>query len=576
MCLQVNRNADVMPLRIYLLNELSIWPFLLDLVLRRRICVLAVLPYFFVFSAIFRRIVSVTQGRLIDIAEIIPDLKECRGSLLHYHDVFGRTEVWHNQRYGFAESGKVGEYAFPYKHVTCNWVVSRYHSALVLERLRQHSEYDVQVVGLDQETMALDSALRRQDSMVPGFSVMRLAGNAVITLIHALVCWGWVVSRVRRNAMPASDVFFAADYHADARDRLLYEEMAEGGRVLLVMRNNTYSTKGIDALKKYETVQNGDGYFTLRQGVSAACLVFSDLIKLLIQFNSLSPDHFHLVSAMVFKRIRYRALFNRYRIRFFFGRDDYNVEHILRRQELNRVGGMSLGVNHSIPNVARIQPMWRYISFDVYYVFGRWVHQALYSDTWARDMQVVPVGSFGFTRAQHAQYRARSPMRDVVVFTDNAAGKEKAVDFVRGLAGLLSDRKILLQVRGFRQAANKDFIAACCRDLENVSFHSDAAYDLFLKAGYAISDPSAVILEAIQAGLVTYFMDIMPVHPSCMFRDFPDLVVTSPEQVAERIRANEDGSHPYPIDKFGDLIDLEGHIYLDEVRHTVGLPRRGI
>ena len=83
------------------------------------------------------------------------------------------------------------------------------------------------------------------------------------------------------------------------------------------------------------------------------------------------PAHFYGIIALPFRRIILRGFFNKFRPAYFWGRDDYNVEHIIRRQEMHRYGGISLGINHGFPSYANLFPQWRYISFDRYYTFGR-------------------------------------------------------------------------------------------------------------------------------------------------------------------------------------------------------------
>ncbi|RAU23564.1 hypothetical protein CU669_00200 [Paramagnetospirillum kuznetsovii] len=564
-----------MPPAFIILGEATLPRFLLSLIRGETPEILAVAPLLPWLRAPLDRLAAWAKasGRARDAGRLAPGVAELKGSLLHYHDVFGRAESWHDAHFRFdAAEARLGALAMAYKHATCNDVVRHFRAVLILDAIARAQGCAPRVDGADPDLLGLFAAFAGLPVDGQPVRAPRRLINAVTALMVMAYCLGWMARRIRLAPPPAEAVFLAADFLKDPRDYGIYDDAAEGGTVLLVMRNRDFSTAEIPELAPYATAHSDEGWLGVGAALSSLGGVAAELWRLWRFAGSRSPTHFGRLATLPHKRLKYRALFARFRPAFFFGRDDYNTDHILRRQELVRLGGRSLGVNHSIPNVACIQPMWRYISFDTYYVFGRWVYETFYKSTWAADMEVRAVGSFGFTRDMHRRFReAGSRPKDVVVFTDNSAGLATTLALVRGLAEALPDRDILLQVRGLRQEANRAFVAACTEGLGHVRYCPVPAYELLPLAGYAVSDASAVVVEAIQAGLVTYFMDMMPVHPSCMFRPFPDLVVTSAAQVAERIRAHEDGTHPYPREKFGGLVDLTGRVYLDEIRKDLGL-----
>lgn len=568
------RNDDVTT--VLILNEGSLATFFYRAFKRSPTILIprAQLPF---LQPLFERLANwaVATSRANDPAPFWGKYRHLVGSLMHYYDIFGKTEEWHNQYFNYQQSDAiVGEYGMPYRHVTCNYITRYYVFALALGELRKRADASRFVVhNVEPDASGVYGALYGEalgHGAAPARHLPCAAINAVLAVALSLFALLWSLVRTRLSPPAAQPIFFGADYLAETRDTPLYHDMAVGGDVLLVMRNRTFSSRTNAELRPYVEAHMGDGRFSVRQAVSAMAMVFRDSWRLWKAFRHHSPAHYYLLAALPFKRLQYRALFSRWKPKFFYGRDDYNVEHILRRQELNRIGGLALGVNHSIPNVACIQPMWRYICFDIYYVFGKWVHEALYKDSWAADMKVRAVGSFGFKREQYALFKQPKP-KDVVFFTDNSAGNPKTQEIVRSLAEALPDRAIILQVRNLSLDTNRAFVENCCRDLANVKYSGAPAYDLFTQAAYAVSDPSAVVVEAIQAGLCTWFMDIMPNHPSCMFRAFPDLVVTSAADIARHIRAIEDGTVPYPRERFAGLVDLTGKVFLDEVLHDVGL-----
>ena len=64
---------------------------------------------------------------------------------------------------------------------------------------------------------------------------------------------------------------------------------------------------------------------------------------------------------------------------------------------------------------------------------------------------------------------------------------------------------------------------------------------------------------------------MLPHQKTGIFREFPDLCVFSSEQAIYRIKSIEEGKWHYPLDKYSDLVDLSGKVFIDKVREDVGL-----
>lgn len=555
--------------KIFSISEASILYFLLLAFLGKNPMVLQVSPLLPPLGRALRGIIQqLHRHGLIHMAEDICSDIPKSGSLLHYYDIFGKTENWHNKHFGYDAIPADHSYAMAYKHVTGNYVVSRYWGVLTLRRLLEEGPADV--IGLDPDSAALYEQLFGDTVSTNPHGVIRQMLNILITLAVYAATLSQIITKLRFRVR-AKEIFFAADFLGDVRDTRLYAEIAEGGPVLLVVRIPAFNDRITDDLRHhYGVCQASDGVIPLSSLGAVTLEAARHCLDIHRRFSGCANAHYWSVVAMVPKRMRYRAFFNKFHPRFFYGRDDYNVEHVLRRQELHRVKGKSLGINHSIPNVAIVQPMWRYISFDYYYVFGRWLYESHYKSTWANDMTVRDVGSFGFSREQYEQFKQPKP-KDVAIFTDNSAGNPRVLEIVRHLAAQLPDRKILLQVRNGRREINRNFIAACQADLDNVEYQPVGAYELFTRAQYAVSDASAVIPEAIQAGVTIFFMDVMPIHPSCLFRAFPDLTVIDGPEIVARIRGIEAGTWHYPREVYSGLVNFSGRTFFDVVRTDVGL-----
>ena len=563
------------------LNEFSLVRFLILIMLRREVYVLWTETIFPQLKRLVHAIAewSVRKGYAkwaVDLCpELVPEWDYPPRSLIH--NIFADTEGWQNTYYEFAKAERsIPEYAYAYKQVTCCHTWQKHVPVLILRSILENSTVgNVKVVGLSTEDVGIVEALCR-DSLVtrvkPAWIPKRLL-NFAILLLNFTYGFGFVVARLKPFGVKPRSFFLAADYMYDPRDVRLYQELEEGGPILLVYRIAPPDTEEFPELANYEYCKPTDGAFSLIDAVSTLAMVVVDSLRTFVHYGHLDSAHFYKVAALPNRRAILRGLFNKYRPRYFWGRDPYNVDHVLRRQELNRIGGRSHGLWDGVPAYTIVFPHLRYVSFDRYYVYGHGVYERHYADTWPQDMALVPMASYSFTREQlESRFATRPP--DIAVFTSIFVDDQGMIDFVRGLAEAFSDRKILLEVKwNFVDKENgKRYIAACTEGLPNVIPVRESVYDLFFKARYAFSDPSSVVYEGMQLGVFSFAVDVVEEQKVSNFREFPGLTVSSSEDAIERIRSIEMGEWEYPIAACKDLVDMSGILYLDAVRAGVGLP----
>lgn len=516
------------------------------------------------------------RGYLRPVVELCPDMKPLADypTRVLLYDVFGTIEPWHDRYYRFAEADRdVPALAMAYKHVTCGHVRWKHHGLLMIEAALR-ARPDARVVGLPQDTKdMLEAYWGRRFDAVKASRVPRGAINALLSLALTLYAVIWCLWRVRMR-IERESYFFAADYMGDDREFELYREVEDGGPVLLVLRNRSYRVSP-DMRVKYRVVAPEDGRLSLSAAASLLPALLREAASIWRRFRRVEPSHFYLLAALPYRRAVLRAFFERFQPRFFWGRDDYNVEHLIRREEIHRIGGQSHGINHGYPAYSAIFPMWRYIGFDRYHVFGRALYDRYMRKTWAKDMEIVPVGTFGASRAQYKRRAIERP-RDIVVFTAAFIWQPEMVAFVRELAQHFPDRAILLQVKGtfVDTETGRRFVAACTEGLANVRPVRAPMFELFERARYSFSDPSTVVVEALQFGLYSFFADVAPMQKTSLLREFKGLAVKSAAEAARRIAGIEDGTQPYRRARYAELIDLSGRTWFDGVREGLGLAAR--
>jgi hypothetical protein len=567
--------------QVFVINEATLFPFLWSVISGRKPVVLAIEPWFPPFTQMIDKLVSrlIASGRSCEIISLCPDETQLWNYPLRtlLYNVFGRTEVWHNCYFHYDEAtDSSADYGFSYKHLTCNFMKIRHFQVLLLGRaLDADTAEKIVVHGLPPETVGLMNAYwqNRFFSRLKPMEAPRRIVNALIAIGILMASTIWILFRLRVFAPSPRLVFAMADCIGDSRDLQLYRAFQEGGDVVLVARNKAIGPGHAEIESGFECVERGQGIVPFLEWPGYMAMLVRDLIHLLQTFGDRVPAHFYKVAVLPFYRARYRALFRRFQPQFFWGRDDYNEDHLIRRQELQQFGGLSLGVIHGWPSYANLFPMWRYISFDTYFVFGRALHERYTHDTWAKDMAVIPAGSFGASREAYQLVTFKRP-KDIVIMASVFIGEPLMVSFIRDLAQAFPERKVFLQIKStfINKSEGRIFVARCQRELSNVILCSDPLYAMFTKGRYAFSDPSTAVVEALQFGQMAFCIDVLKHHDTCIYREFPGLCVTSGAEAVERIIKIESGEWAYDRNEYSDLVDLSGRPFIDYVREAVGLP----
>lgn len=565
------------------LNEITLFRFLFFALLGKKPYVLNVHAFFPQAAEPLKRLTGrlVERGRACWAIDLCPELRQVWDyppTVLLY-DIFGITESWQDAYYRFYENRSWrGGYALAYKHITCAHTWAYQISVLLLSRL--HEQYNgnygarLRVIGAPADMLAMAGRYSGQPidrEHRPGWKPTAVI-NAVIALLATLRGLAFIAGKTKIRVPNPASIFLAADHMEDFRDVRLFKEAQRAGELLLVGRMGFPERSRLGELKNARLCTPLDGAFSIPRALAAAWMVVRDGAFLLLSFAGLEPAHYYRIATLPFRRAALKGLFNRYRPAYFWGRDPYNVDHILRHQELNEIGGTSLGIANELPAYSIIFPHIRYISFDSYYVYGTELYEKYYAANWPRDMRLVPAASHSLTREQ-LDVRHREKPADIAIFTAIFITEPALVDFVRTLAEAFPDRTVYLQVKWTHlgTADAKAFIAACTRHLPNVRHTEEMVYDLIAKARYSFSDPSSVIAEAVQMGACSFALDISPAQKTTIYRDHDRICVAGARQAIEKIRRLESGDWVYPFKSLGNLIDQSGRTSVEAACADLGL-----
>lgn len=572
------------PPDIYLLNEISLSRFLFG-------CLTGQKPYLLITHALFppfQRLLdkignwAIRSNRAAYAVKLVPEM----GAYWDYDrrclldDVFGKYEEWQDAYFDLNDGDREGPvYGYGYRLIATNFIFTRVMPAYLLDALGQTIPA-ARVYGVPPEMLALCRHIfgsGSTKSIAAIFVPFRLI-NAISTLSIMAYGLGWILSRVR-SKVSAESIFFAADYLGGKQDFFLYEEVADRGPVLMVLRLRDAPTE--PEAHRYRQCSPRDGAFAPMGALDALRMLLVDTVRLWLRHGGRAPALYWNVAAMPYKRAIYRALFNRFRPSFFWGRDDYNVEHILRRAELNRVGGKSIGISHAVvTNFCPRFPQWRYIDFDIYYTFSIAMCDP-YRDRWSSHMKLRSVGAYGLPREKLRQLPWPRG-KDILIAIRVAWNEPEMTRIVHAVAKLFPNHRVLVQFKvgylseGTLEATLAAAVKRFKGGLPNIEHVTDDIFSLLGRAKYLISDVSTLIAEAIQLGIPTIFADVITGHAWSIFRQFPGLSHTNANAVCERLTAWEGGHETFDRDKHMSFMGLsDNRLIFEIIREDLGLQHVG-
>ena len=572
----------------FILTEANLPRFLWRVLTHRKTCVIATRSQFFGAKVgHLNWVVARFQDRVKTLEE---DHLEWLtypywGDFVRGTNTFAEMEPWLERRLEFDRSDELfGEYGLAYRHACSEVAYRRYELGYKINDVLTHTDRSA-VIGIDD----FDDAFRQERF---GDLSTRLHKriffsnliNITLTLVTLAYSLGWVAWRTRL-ILPAPKSFrLGSDFHFNSRNSStlsLWDEVSTGPQdVLVVHRSKSLQKAYADSdLQGRPCVAVTDGLFSLKGGVIAMSELVADSLKILRHGHHHPTAFFYQVIVHPFKRMVFRGLFNRYHFDYFWAKDDYNSEHVMRSIELRRANGISLGWMHGIPSTAIIVHQTRYIDFDIYYIHGRYLYESYWREKWPKDMQVRVVGSLGLPREDLRRLADASKGNDVACFVSPSFQADETFAAIQEIARAFPKRTFYvnfkpkeINVPGEYGPKLKNFLDNLP---DNVVRHVGHSYDLFFSCRTVLSEGSTLGAEAVQFGLESYIFDFAPDRWKALpYRDFPDICVHSAAETIDRMRSVEAGTWAYPRQAFEPLIDMSGRIPWDVIREDMGLPSK--
>jgi hypothetical protein len=571
-----------------ILTEATLAHLLMRVMLRKPVCILACWSYLTGGGTSYLDRIAAwlrSRGRVTDMihdhADVVTYPDEV--SLIMGEDAFAANEAAIETIFAFSQSDqRLRRYGLAYRHAVCSRLLRRLHTMhIVRDACRMSSSVDARLIGLEAEDLRL---YRARFGIDPSLSIGKARSfrkvSAFFSVVLALAkSVMWVLSATRWTQPKPREYLLGSDFCNDYRDLYMWREIEDRpDSTMVVFRNRALAKTGATLAAARANCVRTDGRFGFVDGLAAIVELVRDTILLLQRCWTLPSDIFRIMVTLPYKRMVYRGLFNRYRFQFFWGRADYNTDHIICSQELRARGGKSLGLMHGIPSICNVMHQLRHIDYDIYYAMGRHQYQRYYREKWPPHMAVRFIGSFGLTRDE--LHRLQIPRdRDFVFFVVPTTQGVAGLELIERVASAFPDRRLYISSKTrFHGGSYGAAVEALIARHTNVVLHSGRSYELLFKCSYAFSEGSTLAAEAAQAGLYSFTLDLVPQRWKVnYYRAFPGMCLGSADQVIERVRAIESGLWSYPYTLYADMIEMTGRVFYDIVRGDLGLaPKEGV
>ena len=562
--------------RVYIVNELNIWRMLLNVVLGNTVYVYKVGGLIKPVTPLLQLVVNLMMrtGRAKKIQELAP------GSIwiveLPIDEIF-------SDHYFRAQNQLEKHFDVASKYPPDHEYI--YPSLKMSDSFQQHLVGLVQVTDWLGKTLptgswkidGLNACYPAVHNMVhgtlPAFSYrlapdnMRVA-NGLNFLIFYLYAVGWLASRIRWR-FDQETYFLAVDSWATYDKDLFSKIVDRPEEILICQRDRAHAARDRDEYPRNRKCLKEDGQLRPLQALSALRTLSRNSLLIWRIWKKEDPMLFCWLIGLPLKKAKYTAFFNRFSIRYYWGRDDYSVEHILRSQELRKIGGMSLGINHGLPNKC-IEATWTHIDFDIYYTFGKHLYETYYRNHWPSGIIVRPIGSMHVARLPT---KAGDQSGDIIYFVNPTFKAAFFMNEIFKVARHFPDRKILIKIKPGRVRdvyclPEREILASAPSNVQETLTNS---YTLMDDASYAISTGSTVVAEALQRQLKTFVLDSQSNGEYFYYRDFSGLCVESGNDIIRRIEDIESGKESYDPENYSDLIDMSDGNIANIIREDMGL-----
>lgn len=525
------------------------------------------------------------EGRMVRAGDSSPALARILENINTHDmtDLFLTVEPWVEAHYRFAEAeGRNPDYHLPYKHTCWGEVYDSGRLAHMVELIDREAGGGAEFIGISAPAARMAEIYgKRAINGGRTWTALRLPANLLMALVVMVFTLQWVARRMVGQLSEGRSFLLGSTFAKDIRLIHNLGDIVDSREQCCIMFHDeairAVANRDYD-LAGFSQCLFGDGRFLPSQAISALGEALADLAGLLAAFWRLRPGTFLKLARLAWYRVAYRALFRRHRFAHFWGRDEINSDHMIRSQELRRIGGQSMGMAHGIPSSQILSPLRRVQNYDVYFCFGMHLYERYYRARWPAHMRAVPLGAFGMSHEQMKRIEVKRD-RDVMIFVSSTLNDEAIVEVAVDLARLMPERTVFFKCKRGAPSVFQRFMDGSPEAPANLVFSDtgiDVTYEFLRTGGYAVATHSTLGAEGIYYGTPTFVQDNNAPDMPFYYREFDRLCFTTAEELAGRIRAIEEGRETYPWHNFDGLIRLDNRFPMSIVRAEMGLaPKPG-
>jgi len=518
------------------LTESTLLLFFIYLFRGRRVCILGTYSYIQNHGGYLQKIVNSLYARgIVEITSDKIDLFPYKdvGDFQRLTNVFSECERWMENEFKIGTIS--GSYSLAVKHIISNRTHALYERNYNIHYLGDNIE--IPVLNKSDRSFHLH---RFTTSMkkVHRFEGVKYLINLLLFLASTTLCLFWIVSRIRLFSK-RHNILLATDYNGGPRDMKFWDHLSPNreNTLVVVRDNSTLKTFG-HLLKDYRVIFDNEGDYSILNAMMALLISTRDSFLLFVQYLHFPSDYYRQICFLPFKRIKYRALFNKYKCAYFWGRDDYNYQHIIRSQEIRRAGGVSMGCNHGIQSIVTSAFQLRYLDFDYYYMHGLDQYINVYSKYWPEHMIARGVGSMFSDPEQQAVIK-ETEGTDVAIIIAPSFHQDLIYDAISQLATSFPDLKFWIVTKPkhrFDREFGTKYQNLILSGLHNVQESIEDVYDLLPRCKYVFSESSTLLAEAVYFDRIALCFDPDPSFKFLYYRKFPEMIFKDVEGLIERIR----------------------------------------
>jgi hypothetical protein len=566
----------------FILNEINFLYFIILMLLKQNVCLYRIRPFNKLFTIPLRFVVNICYKHNLfiyikEISEI--DLIGDRWVFDGYPH-FNTKEKYDaincllkiNRKYNYWQD-PFNDYSYSYKAINKEYIDTVVKDVLWIEWLNSKLNGTSYTIIGKYEDINLYLTKKKMSIFSSGWNILC---NTLTFIFGSMYFIYWLLIRTRPYKI--SKVYYDIIADNDLGMRAFYNKIVEKNDSMVF-----YSWRENNKKHDNVTININNALVDFSKFILLVVSFLRDVLFLITQSRSWDSILFFMQFRQVIARYRYEAFFFKFHAKVFFINDDYSNEHIVRTMVLRKLGIKSVSTNHGLPFRINQAGIWKYIDYDVYYVYGLFIYQKYYQQTWSNYMNVKAIGSLRIPTKYYPKMSLTSRSKDILFLwgrTEDIRYDNMLIDAIYSMADAFKDRKIYVRPKPTRisdHSTDNLLKSLSSNPKENIILKDKdllgqyLTYDLMTNCMYSIGVGSTTVAESVQCGCISFFLDYDKRTKDVYYQNFQQLCVDNVDEAIKRIKDVEIGKYSYNFEKLNGLIDLSRVDPIDAIRKDLNL-----